>query len=506
MNELLIFGEKLSFQPIYTEIFQNMQIVAKIIYADDIDWKTLKLKRPAIIIFHMKNYMKDFDFLHLVVDTFLSSSIIVVSNDYDYLFSKKVLSYGVDEVIPRSLLQEQDFCDIISKFYYKSKNSQIFHTSVEEEFIYYLLLNSYHERPLVHNQMELLKQPMFQKFREGYQLLLIYSNTTQEMSLENSTRNDDFMRMKEYFYGMRGCKFLNFKENSALILFQIQMNATVMLLCKDILNNRKLKHRFHFLLGIPKYEIFELFQEFNRMIELRYMSFYYHNEIIYLSNNMKFKKEVKLDETYYKRIHEHIRNKQYFALKELLLKVFQIMKNDGWRPKDVKMFVAYTLYQLAISVDCFHDYQLFLSMNQEIQDCNDLNALHIYINSHIDEIVGDNYDIINFTHPEVTTVIDFIDQNYCKKLSVSDLATRFQMSEKYISKIFKLEMKQTLMQYILQKKIGRAQELLASTNFKIKEIGEMVGIEDQHYFNKLYRKYTNESPRNYRMRVRNTKV
>ena len=59
-------------------------------------------------------------------------------------------------------------------------------------------------------------------------------------------------------------------------------------------------------------------------------------------------------------------------------------------------------------------------------------------------------------------------------------------------------MNMCLVQYINTKRVEKAKQLLLDTNLKIKDISALVGIEDQLYFNKIFKKEIGMSPREFR--------
>ena len=54
------------------------------------------------------------------------------------------------------------------------------------------------------------------------------------------------------------------------------------------------------------------------------------------------------------------------------------------------------------------------------------------------------------------------------------------------------------MQYILNIRIEKAKALLENTDLSISEISDMTGMQSQHYFSRIFKKYTNISPSEYR--------
>ena len=58
---------------------------------------------------------------------------------------------------------------------------------------------------------------------------------------------------------------------------------------------------------------------------------------------------------------------------------------------------------------------------------------------------------------------------------------------------------------MIAKRITYAKELLRFTNMRIEEIGNLCGIEDSSYFNKVFRKFEGMTASDYRKKWRGIK-
>ena len=102
------------------------------------------------------------------------------------------------------------------------------------------------------------------------------------------------------------------------------------------------------------------------------------------------------------------------------------------------------------------------------------------------------------TSKKVGLMIDYIQEHLSEKMSLSEIADYVELSEIHTSRLFKKEMDMRLTEYINTRRIEKAKELLAATDVKIKEVAEKVGIADQLYFTKVFKKETGLSPREFR--------
>ena len=76
------------------------------------------------------------------------------------------------------------------------------------------------------------------------------------------------------------------------------------------------------------------------------------------------------------------------------------------------------------------------------------------------------------------------------------LYTSFSVS--YISKMFKAYTGIPVKEYITQKRIAMASELLLNTGKKVWEVGEAVGYDQQRSFIEIFKKYRGMTPSEYR--------
>ncbi|MDQ0226238.1 AraC family transcriptional regulator [Bacillus sp. 7586-K] len=93
---------------------------------------------------------------------------------------------------------------------------------------------------------------------------------------------------------------------------------------------------------------------------------------------------------------------------------------------------------------------------------------------------------------------EWIRINSSKTITVTMLAEKFNYNKDYLSRFFKRKTGINIVEYINLMKISKAKELLSSTSLPIKVITNHVGIEDEKYFMRLFKKYENMTPTEFR--------
>ncbi len=103
----------------------------------------------------------------------------------------------------------------------------------------------------------------------------------------------------------------------------------------------------------------------------------------------------------------------------------------------------------------------------------------------------------------VYTVKKYIGEHYAEELTRDDLAQLVYLNPDYLSRIFRNETGESLSNYLIRFRIDQAKELLLSTDLPIHQIACSVGYTNFSYFAKLFRKYTQCTPNEYRKKTIN---
>ena len=83
-------------------------------------------------------------------------------------------------------------------------------------------------------------------------------------------------------------------------------------------------------------------------------------------------------------------------------------------------------------------------------------------------------------------------------LMLQDVADAVHMSQSHFSTLFSQETGLTFTRYLTALRIGKAKELLATTQLRASQIAFSVGYNDAHYFSYLFKKNTGLTPSEYR--------
>ncbi|ONI47553.1 hypothetical protein AN643_04310 [Candidatus Epulonipiscioides saccharophilum] len=94
-------------------------------------------------------------------------------------------------------------------------------------------------------------------------------------------------------------------------------------------------------------------------------------------------------------------------------------------------------------------------------------------------------------HKTIVEALNYINQEiYNPELSLKLVASQIYSNESYLSRLFKQEMKTSLIEYITERRISESIRLLNETDLKVYEIAEQIGFRDAHYFGICFKKKT----------------
>lgn len=191
---------------------------------------------------------------------------------------------------------------------------------------------------------------------------------------------------------------------------------------------------------------------------------------------------------------------------ELLEQLFGRISYQGSSTIDRARLDAFDLLSACLRISMDFDIDMTDIWEQKSQPYNDivkidnLPELKNYFKQLIYNINGKLKRLNDTkTGKQVRLIQEYISDNLSNaELSLASIAKEFYISASHLSRIFKQETGQTLVEYITKLRIAKAEKLLRGTEFKGYQIGEMIGIPDPHYFSILFKKYTGLSINTYR--------
>lgn len=111
-------------------------------------------------------------------------------------------------------------------------------------------------------------------------------------------------------------------------------------------------------------------------------------------------------------------------------------------------------------------------------------------------------DLVQTVPSEIESTIEeldsFIRLHYRENLNMSELADKYHFNHSYLTKTFKKQKGISPLKLINTLRIDDAKELLRNEELSVREISEMLGFSNQHYFSRMFKETTGQTPMKYR--------
>ncbi|MGI6634682.1 MAG: helix-turn-helix domain-containing protein [Christensenellales bacterium] len=95
----------------------------------------------------------------------------------------------------------------------------------------------------------------------------------------------------------------------------------------------------------------------------------------------------------------------------------------------------------------------------------------------------------------------YMDREYAKNISISQLAKMCYMSQTNFRRLFVMVYKVAPIEYLLRIRVARACELFNTRLYSVSEISMMVGFNDPNYFCRVFKRITGMTPSKYKKSV-----
>lgn len=105
---------------------------------------------------------------------------------------------------------------------------------------------------------------------------------------------------------------------------------------------------------------------------------------------------------------------------------------------------------------------------------------------------------LHISNEKVKKIIGYVDSSFTEDIMLGFLSREFNISLGYLSTLIKKETGKTYSEYVMNKRLNLAKELLHDATLSIHEIVERVGYKDYFHFNKLFKKHYGITPSKYR--------
>ncbi|MGN0471151.1 MAG: AraC family transcriptional regulator [Acutalibacteraceae bacterium] len=139
----------------------------------------------------------------------------------------------------------------------------------------------------------------------------------------------------------------------------------------------------------------------------------------------------------------------------------------------------------------------------ELRLKSELYNLFYVLFSYFFDLESHETSIKDNTTRNIKTILDYISENYMNPITIDELADSVNLSKHYFMRFFKKYMGMTCIEYINDYRLNVATNLLLTTNMQITEVSSSIGITNLSYFNRIFKKKYNMTPKEYRRNIDN---
>lgn len=129
--------------------------------------------------------------------------------------------------------------------------------------------------------------------------------------------------------------------------------------------------------------------------------------------------------------------------------------------------------------------------------------MHAQLKDTLMEAAFAAYDYLDTAKNKSSVIMDavqYIEKNYAKDLTLSEVASHIYVSPSYLSYLFKQKMNINFMAYIHEVRMEKAKKLLMNAQFSVREIANMVGYNCEKHFLQKFKSMYNMTPSQFRFK------
>lgn len=453
-------------------------------------YELIKEKKPDIVLTDISMpIMNGLELIEKVTNDNINVEFIVLSGYGEYEFTSKAMEYGVRHYILKPC-DESKFAIVLEKVKEGILDKKAKHETVGN-------YQNMVKRLLPHAKSQIFRN-----------MLLGKEQIENEFDLFISEIGTDLPNV--YLIGFRMENGFNYIEQFVLD------NIIVELLGKEyILLVTNIKNDMLFLVDSSKKEMIDLVIKETRTVFSKFKTnpsdniyvsiseqgnwndidnlYIQVEKMLYLSEvdkneDIKWYDNVSADEQEALILFDYMKIKKLVEYEDIIYEVcllFMKMKVRGYSDMYIIEFCEWILKH-------FYEYEDTIQKNISMEELNEMFANYIYMNQGSNAIAEERVNNILFH-----IYINIGNQN----LSIQYLCKEIlYMNEDYFGRFFKKKFNMKFSDYVLEKRMMLAKEIISfSPNHRISNVSEMLGFSpDGQYFSRIFKKYTNYSPSEYR--------
>ncbi|MDF2484073.1 MAG: hypothetical protein K0R46_241 [Herbinix sp.] len=167
---------------------------------------------------------------------------------------------------------------------------------------------------------------------------------------------------------------------------------------------------------------------------------------------------------------------------------------------EVKLELSHMINDIFKRFDsCFQDDSDVFAFQKKVINSEELKEVIDIIRDFIKNLIIENSsNRADNTEILIKKAVQYINDNYNKKITLDDIAGYVGISKYYFSVLFKKEKDITFSSYLNSVRIEKAKQLLKNPQTTINDVVYEVGFNDAQYFSKTFKKYVGMTVTEYR--------
>lgn len=466
-------------------------------------FEEIKNHHVDIVITDIKMPIMDgITFMKKTLEIFPKAKVIFVSSYNDFEYVREGLMLGAVDYVLKPTLEPDEFLEVIRKC--KAKLNEEEH--IKEKLTLLNETESRNERKI----MELEVKKILQSGSETYQLeernsfiqkpwIIVHSTMRHVKKLEDkygiyykSFVLDDIH--EEYYKHFLEGICIPIADNEMIFLHPISIDPIQFI--KKLKQFIEKETNTQFLFGYEViHSINELILGFQKSMEASKRGFFNPDESI-------FSYQPKTEFAYKKLKVEELRQflLPYDEQKatRFIEQRYELWRMDETNPldsKDEACEIITHLFTDKIEMSILLEKCLLIKNTENIDEL--IQTLISSIQD-LDTRLSQQSEMISSDNELIEHALQYIHLNYSKELTLQNVADHIHISRNYFSILFKKQLNQNFIDYVIDLRIKKAKELLMNTKMKVYEVARDSGFKDVKYFSKLFKKMTGFSAGDYR--------
>lgn len=168
-------------------------------------------------------------------------------------------------------------------------------------------------------------------------------------------------------------------------------------------------------------------------------------------------------------------------------------------PGQVRNWFRQLCFELLHHVNYLYGLNIDLILHEDFYEAIKKLSTIYEINQYVQGVfrtVADNIQtyMANSDRKEIIMARQYVRLHIDKNVTLDEVAGYVSLSRSHFSTLFKQEQKESFTQFVNREKMEYAMELLKSQKLRVYEAARCVGIENENYFSKLFKKITGMTP------------